>query len=88
MPISRIHSIGQELATECKRAGELFPVFNSAHEGLAIILEEYDELKVEIFKKQSDYDMVKMRKEAIHLGAMALRFIYDICDKENDETKS
>lgn len=51
--------------------------FNSAHEGLAIIREEYKELEQEVFKKQSEYDMGKMNKEALQLATMAIRFIVD-----------
>jgi hypothetical protein len=79
--VDEAQAIGKELATEAVRASVKFEPFNSSHEGLAVILEEYEELKREVFKKQSEYDMVKMRKEAVHLGAMALRFIYDVCDK-------
>lgn len=73
-----LNRIGLEMATEAHNAATKFPPFHSAHEGLAVILEEYEELKREVFKKQTEYDIVRMRKEAIHLGAMALRFIHDI----------
>ena len=71
-------SIGEEIIQECVRASGRYPPFNSAHEGYAIILEELEELKTEIFKKQSSHDMKRMRKEAIQVGAMALRFVNDI----------
>ena len=51
--------------------------FASAHEGLAIIQEEFEELKAEVFKKQSARSISKMDEEAIQLGAMCLRFITD-----------
>lgn len=57
-------------------ASREFDKFHSPHEGLAIILEEYDELKKEVFRKtQMD---AQMYKEAKHLAAMAVRFIYDL----------
>ncbi len=74
-------AIANEIADEAIRASCIFEPFHSAHEGLAIIMEEYEELKKEVFKKQSQYDMGKMRKEATHLGAMALRFIHDITEE-------
>lgn len=73
--------ISQAILQEALGASKKFPAFNSAHEGLAIIWEEFEELKAEVFKKQSDYDFTALRKEAIHLGAMALRFIYDVSGK-------
>ena len=75
-------SIGEELAVEATKAAYYFGPFHSTHEGLAVIEEEYLELRGKVFGKQSEYDMVKMREEAIHLGAMALRFIYDLIDTE------
>ena len=71
-------SIAHDMANEAERAADNFEPFHNTHEGIAVILEEYRELETEVFRKQSDYDMDKMRKEAIHLGAMALRFIYDL----------
>lgn len=55
-----------------------FGAFHNAHEGWGVIREEYLELEDEIRKKQTDYDLVQMRKEAMQLGAMALRFMVDI----------
>lgn len=50
--------------------------FKSAHEGYAVLLEEMDELKAEVWKR--DKDPVLLQKEAIQVGAMALRFLVDI----------
>jgi hypothetical protein len=49
----------------------------SGHEGKAVIEEELDELWEEI-KRYPKHDPAKWRKEAIHLGAMALRFLVDL----------
>lgn len=60
------------------RAISQFGKFHNAHEGWGVIREEYLELEDEIRKKQKDYNIDAMRKEAMHLGAMALRFMVDI----------
>jgi len=82
MKIVQKSDIARDILDEAIRASECYPPFHSAHEGLAIIWEEFEELKREVFKKQSQYDLALMRKEAIQVGAMALRFIYDVCDEE------
>lgn len=53
------------------------PVFNSPHEGWAVIKEEEEELWDEV--KRRDIDVVAMRKEAIQVAAMAIRFLTDCC---------
>ena len=55
-----------------------FGEFKSAHEGLAVILEEYEELKAEVFKKSKKRDIEKLRKEAKHVATMGLRFMVDL----------
>lgn len=69
-------SILDEVAEELERARSLgFSLFASAHEGYAVLLEEVDELKAEVWKKQSLRDLGKMRKEAIEVAAMAVKFV-------------
>lgn len=71
----------RRIKDEYSLAIKKFPKFNSAHEGYAVLLEEMDELKAEVWKNQKNYDLLKLRKEAVQIGAMALRFIVDVCDK-------
>ena len=61
---------------EHERAISKFGKFHNAHEGWGVLREEYLELEAEIMKKNRDIDL--MRKEAIHVAAMALRFIIDV----------
>lgn len=68
----------QEIYIEASRARVIFPQFNSPHEGLAVIQEEFEELKSEVFKKRNTRSVDKMREEAKQLGAMALRFMVDL----------
>jgi phage tail protein X len=62
---------------EARRAMQLHGPMRSGHEGHSVILEELDELWGEI-KRYPKHDPAKWRKEAIHLGAMALRFLVDM----------
>ena len=54
----------------------------SAHEGYAVILEELDELWEEVRRHRSPANIEAMRDEAIQIGAMAVAFIAEVCDKE------
>jgi len=63
---------------EAHRAITLFPSFNSGHEGKAIIEEELDELWTEV-KACALGTTPNILTEAIHVGAMAARFIADVC---------
>lgn len=64
-------------------AASKFPPFHSAHEGYAILLEEMRELEQHVFTNQRNRSYPAMRKEANQVAAMAIRFVVDICDKEN-----
>ena len=71
-----------EAEVEAQRAASLWPPFNSAHEGYAILLEELDELKAHVWTNQKRRDIAAMRQEAVQVAAMALRFIADVCNEE------
>lgn len=73
-------AIGDEAALEAGRAAEKWPPMNSAHEGFAVLAEEVDELWDHVRTNQSKRDIAAMRKEAIQVAAMAIRFVNDICD--------
>lgn len=67
---------------EATSAAAMWAPFNSAHEGFAILLEEVDELKAHVWVNQKRRDIDAMRKEAVQVAAMALRFIHDVCNEE------
>jgi hypothetical protein len=60
---------------------------NTEHEGIAVIREEYLELEREVFKKQTEYDCAALRKEAVHVAAMAMRFILDLEPRWKEPTR-
>lgn len=66
------------ISREAHRAAKLHGPMRGGHEGKAIIEEELDELWEEV-KKFPHQDMTAMQTEATHIGAMAARFIADIC---------
>jgi hypothetical protein len=67
-----------DLAGELYEARIRFPKFNSPHEGIAVILEEYRELERHVFGDTGR--SLEARSEAIQLAAMALRFVLDLSD--------
>jgi len=80
--IKRAERIVNLIFDEYQRAVDRNPPFNSSHEGYAVIKEEMDELWDEVKKSRSMRSKQTMMAEAIQIGAMALRFIADICMDE------
>lgn len=74
-----VTAIVVEVARELARARGLHAALHSAHEGYAVILEELDELKVEVWKRREARDLAEMRKETVQVAAMALRFALEVC---------
>jgi hypothetical protein len=75
----------EDVQEELERATAANGPFNSAHEGYAVILEELDELWEEVRKKSRERDPEKLRKEAIQVAAMGVRFVLDVCGSHPDE---
>jgi hypothetical protein len=71
-----VRAVLREVAQEVMRARGKHPVFNSAHEGYAVLLEEVDELWTEIKIRQRD--PLRLRAEAVQVAAMAVRFLTDV----------
>jgi len=46
-------------------------------------MEEIEELKQEVFKKPSEISKEDMKREAVQIAAMAIRFITDVCERED-----
>jgi len=65
------------IVDEYKTASAKFGPFHSGHEGIGVVREEYLELEAEVFKRRRD--PAATEKEAVQLGAMALRFLVDLC---------
>ncbi len=72
----------EKINAECKYGFDTFGPFNSAHEGFAILLEEVDELKAHVWAKQKNRDLEAMKKEAIQVAAMAVRFALEVCGED------
>lgn len=69
-----------EVREEVERAEAKWPAMNSAHEALGVLMEEVRELTDHVDTNQQRRDLEAMRKEAIQVAAMAVRFVRDISD--------
>ncbi len=79
-----IHSIESLIDGEIVFATANFSSFNNAHEGYAVLLEEVDELwdAIKLNQKRHPYRIAKIKEEAIHVAAMAIRLIHDCCHEK------
>lgn len=75
-------AVFMDVADELAGARQSFPVFNGAHEGYAVILEELDELWDEV--KSKGRTNARMYEEARQVAAMAIRFMLDVCGGSPD----
>lgn len=73
----RTMSTFSEVLNELVRARTKHSPMHSAHEGYAVILEELDELWEEIKRQKPNREAI--RKEAVQVAAMVVRFIEDVC---------
>ncbi len=71
----------EDIEQELKAAQLKFPSFHSLHEGYAVLLEEQDELwdRIKEWKGLDARKAPAIRREAIQVAAMALRFVVELC---------
>ncbi len=74
--VSRIDRLLGDVKWELQKAIKEHAPMHSAHEGKSVIEEELDELWDEVKRKKRDDPA--MRKEALHVAAMAVRFLLDV----------
>jgi hypothetical protein len=77
-----MEEILKAVEAEVRRAKAMWPQFNSAHEGFAVLNEEVEELWYHVKTNQKRRDLPAMQKEAIQVAAMAMRFASEVCDEE------
>lgn len=75
-------SVLADVKEEVVEATMTWPPMNSAHEAFAILAEEVDELWDHVKTNQKKRDLEAMRKEAIQVAAMAVRFAAEVCGEE------
>jgi hypothetical protein len=74
----KIRRISEEIAAEATRAATIHAPLHSPHEAISVIREEFEELWDHV---KADTGLSKdARKEAVQLGAMALRYILNLID--------
>lgn len=79
--IGPIRHLAFEAASEALTGLERWGEFHSAHEAFAVMSEEVDELWDHVKINQKVRDLEAMKKEAIQVAAMALRFAHECCDE-------
>ena len=67
------------VGTELTKAQAQHGPMHSAHEGWAVIQEEMDELW-EVVRRKREARGGDLRKEAVQVAAMGLRFLLDLCE--------
>ncbi len=66
------------VTNELTEARDKHAVLNSAHEAWAVILEELDEFKTQVFKRREARDKQNMLRELIQTAAMCQRAAEDL----------
>jgi hypothetical protein len=82
--MNRLSRVQKLVKDEYDKAVLLNKRFNSPHEGLAVIEDQFEDLKKEVFLPYSERDLARMRKQAVQIAAMAIRFIMDCTMKRKD----
>jgi len=71
-------AFAEEVVIELAAAQAKHRPMHSLHEGLAVLWEEFEEAKAEVFKKHPD--LTNLRKELVQIAAMAARMTVELID--------
>ncbi len=82
----KIATVVDEVVSELERATLLHVPMFGASAGYAVLQKEVEELWEEV--KDSEQSKERMKKEAIQIAAMAMRFILDCCGNEDEEDET
>lgn len=81
MDMDMIEDALGDIAQEYEKSRRKHAFMRSPHEGYAVLLEEVDELWDEVKAWQPSFEnRDAMRKEALHVAAMALAFLLEVCE--------
>lgn len=86
MPDGRTALAVNEIVQEMMEALQNHGPLASPHEGLGVLLEEFEELKDWVKMKECRRDPIAGRAEAKQVAAVALRFMLDCCDPKTKNT--
>lgn len=76
--IGYIMNVNEQIFKELDYALGKYPKHPSLEHSFAVIMEEFEELKAEVFSSRGTRDLEKVRKEAIQVAAMAVRLIFEM----------
>lgn len=79
----QLRAAARAIKREAFNTAAEWPVFHSFHEGFGVLQEEVDELWAEM--KVKTPNLQRIRQEAIHVGAMALRIAGELAPLEIPE---
>ena len=77
-------SISEKITEEIIKSSK-WGKYNSCHEALAVLLEEVDELKEQVWINQTKRSKVNLLKECIQVAAVATKFANQLDEDYNDE---
>lgn len=71
---------------ELERIRERHGPLSSCHEGIGVLLEEFEELKEEVWKKAAERRDDLLISEAVQVAAVAVQFCSDLCSLDSEAT--
>lgn len=72
-----------DVLEELQRIRDHYPPLGSTHEGLGVLMEEFDEFQREVYKRPSSFRADLMRREAIQVASVAVRICADLAHEES-----